>query len=100
MFVIACLHEGFTHVKVFAFNNSIGLGIIWRNHDVMDDIFLKQVSSCSHQCRAIVGKKFSHSTPSAEDIKPLTVFSFPSKEGATQARKTRHSGTGQDTEIY
>ena len=84
VFIIACLHEGFKYVKVLVLNNTIGLGVIWRNIDMMDAIFLRQVSSCSHKCGAIVSNNFGHSTPSAKDIfeykipKGLLIF-FPKR---------------------
>src|SRR5882724_9200588 len=94
MFVIACFHEGFMYVKVFALNNTIGLGVIWRNLDVMDAIFLRQVSSCSHRCRAIVGNNFSHSTPLVEDILeykvPKSLFIFLPKGAPLGPRRQGH----------
>jgi len=68
MFIIACLHEGFTYVEVLAFHNAIGLRIIRGDLDVMDTIFLRQVTSHSHKCRAIISNNLSYSTPSAKDI--------------------------------
>ena len=40
VFIIASLHEGFTYVEMFPLNNSVGLGVIRGNPDVMDAIFL------------------------------------------------------------
>jgi len=34
----------------------------------MDAIFLRQVTSCSHKCGAIISNNLGHSTPSAKDI--------------------------------
>jgi len=85
MFVTACLHERFAYVKMFVLHNAIGLRVIRGDLDVMDAIFLGQVSSCSHTCGAIVHKNFSHSTPLAKDIfkykipKGLVIF-FPKRE--------------------
>src|SRR5882672_8856428 len=66
--VIAGLHEGFTDVKVFPLDNTISLGIVRRNLDVMDAIFLGQVTSRRHERRTIVGNNFSNSTPSTKDV--------------------------------
>jgi len=41
MFVIACLHEAFVYVEVFVLNNTVGLGVIWGNLEMMDAIFLR-----------------------------------------------------------
>jgi len=68
MLIIAHLHEGFTYVKVFAFHNAIGLRVIRGDLDVMDAIFLRQVTHCSHKCGAIISNNLGHSTPSAKDI--------------------------------
>src|SRR5882724_10799052 len=68
MFVIAHLHEGFVFVEVFALNNAICLGVIWRTLDMMYAVFLREVSNCCYKCGAIVSNNFSHSTPSAQDI--------------------------------
>jgi len=65
MLVITHLHEGFANVKVVSLDNAIGLRVIQRDLDVMDAIFIRQVSSHSHKCRAIVSNNLSHSTPSA-----------------------------------
>jgi len=40
MFVIACFHEGLMYVRVLVLNNTIGLGDIRGNLDVIDAIFL------------------------------------------------------------
>jgi len=66
--VIAGLHEGFTDVEVFLLDNTIFLGIVRRNLDVMHAIFLGQVTSHRHECRTIVGYNFSDSTPSTKDV--------------------------------
>src|SRR5882672_3757057 len=55
-------------VEVFPFNNTISLGIVRRNLDVMDAIFLGQVTSHCHEHRTIVGNNFSDSTPSTKDV--------------------------------
>src|SRR5882672_9304891 len=55
-------------VEVFPFNNTISLGIVRRNLDVMDAIFLRQVTSHRHEFRTIVGNNFSDSTPSTKDV--------------------------------
>src|SRR5882672_5746002 len=68
VFIIAGLHEGFTDVEVLLLDNTICLGIVRRNLDVMDAIFLGQVTSCPHKCRTIVGNNFSDSTPSTKDV--------------------------------
>src|SRR5882724_3359801 len=68
MVVIACLHEGFAYVKVFPFHNAVGLRVIRGDLDVMDAIFLGQVTRHSHKCGAIISNNLSHSTPSAKDI--------------------------------
>ena len=66
--VITGLHEGFTDVKVLPLNNTICLGIVRRNLDVMDAIFLGQVTSHRHEHRTIVSNNFSDSTPSTKDV--------------------------------
>ena len=62
VFIIAHLHEGFANVEVFALNNAIGLGFIWRTLDMMYAVFFRQVSNCCYKCGAIVSNNFSHST--------------------------------------
>jgi len=94
MLIIAHLHEGFTYVEVFAFHNAIGLRVIRGDLDVMDAIFIRQVTRCSHKCGAIISNNLGHSTPSAKDILKYKVpesSRFPSEEGATQARMTGRS---------
>src|SRR5882672_1106695 len=66
--IIAGLHEGIMDVEVFPLDNTISLGIVRRNLDVMDAIFLGQITSCSHEHRTIVGNNFSDSTPSTKDV--------------------------------
>src|SRR5882672_896400 len=66
--VIAGLHEGFTDVKVFLLDNTISLGIVRRNLDVMDAIFLGQITGHCHKSRTIVGNNLSDSTPSTKDV--------------------------------
>src|SRR5882724_6002208 len=56
------------YVKVFVFHNAVGLRVIRGDLDVMDAIFLGQVTSLSHKCRAIISNNLGHSTPSAKDI--------------------------------
>src|SRR5882724_2830235 len=68
MFIIACVHEGFMYFRVFALNNTIGLGVIWGNLDMMDVIFLGQISSHCYKCGAIVSNNFHYSTPLTENI--------------------------------
>src|SRR5882672_5866599 len=68
VFVIAGLNEGFMDVEVLPLNNTISLGIVRRNLDVMDAIFLGQVTSRCHECRTIVSNNFSDSTPSTKDV--------------------------------
>ena len=68
MYVITHLHERLVYIKMFMLNNAIGLGVIQRDLDVMDAIFLRQVPSCSHKCGATIGNNFSYSTPLAKDI--------------------------------
>jgi len=53
---------------VFPFHNAIGLRVIRGDLDVMDAIFLGQVTRHSHKHRAIISNNLSHSTPSAKDI--------------------------------
>src|SRR5882672_5313305 len=55
-------------VKVFPLDNTICLGIVRKNFDVMDAIFFGQITSCRHECRTIVGNNFSDSTPSTKDV--------------------------------
>src|SRR5882672_9651668 len=80
--VIAGLHYGSTDVKVFPLDNTISLGIVRRNLDVMDAIFFRQITGRHHECRTIVGNNFSDSTPSTKDVleykitKSLLIF-FP-----------------------
>src|SRR5882672_5733068 len=66
--VIAGFHEGFTDVKVFPLDNTISLGIVRRNFDVMDAIFFGQITSRRHERRTIVGNNLSDSTPSTKDV--------------------------------
>src|SRR5882672_1540327 len=66
--IIAGLHEGFTDVKVFLLDNTISLGIVRRNLDVMDAIFFGKITSHCHERRTIVGNNLSDSTPSTEDV--------------------------------
>src|SRR5882672_2930606 len=96
--IIAGLHEGFMDVEVFPFNNTISLGIVRRNLDVMDAIFLRQVTSHRHECRTIVGNNFSDSTPSIKDVleykiaESLLIF-LPK---GTPFGPRRHGTTGLD----
>jgi len=53
---------------VFSLNNAVGLEVIWGDFDMMNAIFLKQVSRCCYECGTVFGNNFSHFTPSAEDI--------------------------------
>jgi len=39
MFVIACLHEGFTYVEIFPFHNAVALRVIRGDLDGVDAIF-------------------------------------------------------------
>src|SRR5882672_2315697 len=66
--VIAGLHEGFMDVKVFPLDNTISLGIVRRNLDVMDAIFLRQITGCRHEHRTIVSNNLSDSTPSTKYV--------------------------------
>jgi len=50
----------FTYVKMFPFHNAIGLRVIRGDLDVMDAIFLRQVTSCSHKCGAIISNNLGH----------------------------------------
>src|SRR5882724_882843 len=68
MFVIACLHEGFAYVKMFLLHKAVGLRVIRGDLDVMNAIFLRQVTSHSHKHRSIICNNLGHSTPSAKDI--------------------------------
>src|SRR5882672_7144296 len=68
VFVIAGLHEGFLDVEVLPLDKTIFLGIVRRNLDVMDAIFLGQVTSRCHKHRTIVGNNFSNSTSSTKDV--------------------------------
>src|SRR5882672_5340970 len=68
VFIIAGFHEGFMDVEVLPLDNTICLGIVRRNLDVMDAIFLGQVTSHRHECRTIVSNNFSDSTPSTKDV--------------------------------
>src|SRR5882724_3743573 len=68
MLVIACLHEGFVYVEVLAFHNAIGLRVIRGDLDVMDAIFLRQVTCHSHKCGAIISNNLGHYTQLAKDI--------------------------------
>ena len=68
MFIIACLHEGLTYVEIFALHKTIGLRVIRGALDVMDAIFLGQVTRCCHKCGAIISNNLGHPTPSAKDI--------------------------------
>src|SRR5882672_4998050 len=66
--IIAGLHEGVMDVKVFPLDNTISLGIVRRNVDVMDAIFIGRITSRHHEHRTIVGNNFSNSTPSTKDV--------------------------------
>src|SRR5467141_622263 len=66
--IIAGLHERFTDVKVFLLDNTISLGIVRRNLDVMDAIFLGQITGRHHERRTVVGNNLSNSTPSTKDV--------------------------------
>src|SRR5882672_5790721 len=66
--IIAGLHEGFTDVEVFPLDNTISLGIVRRNLDVMDAIFLGKITGRHNECRTIVGNNLSDSTPSTKDV--------------------------------
>src|SRR5882724_1250185 len=68
MFIIAHLHEGFTYVEMFPLHNAIGLRVKRGDLDVMNAIFLRQVTSCSHKCGSIISNNLGHSTPLAKDI--------------------------------
>ena len=53
MFVIAHIHGGLAYVKVFALNNTIGLGVVWGNLDMMDAVFLGQISCHCYECSVL-----------------------------------------------
>src|SRR5882672_6824673 len=61
--IIAGLHERFTNVEVFLLDNTIILGVIRGDLNVMDAIFFGQITSRSHECGTIVSNNFRNSTP-------------------------------------
>src|SRR5882724_1376212 len=68
MLVIARLHEGFVYVEVSAFHNAICLRVTRGDLDVMDAIFLGQVTCHNHKHGANISNNLGHSTPTAKDI--------------------------------
>ena len=54
--------------KCFPINHAIGLGVVWRYLDMMDSVFLGEISGCSYEHRNIVSDNFCNTTPLEEDI--------------------------------
>jgi len=65
---VACLEDGVAHRTVLPLNNTICLGVIRRDVDVVYAIPVREPIECCDVSRAIVSDYLANCSPSAEDL--------------------------------
>src|SRR6266481_493150 len=68
MVIVASLHEGLADVKMFPLYKAICLRVVRGNLDVMNTIFLGEVTHGSNKSRSIVHDNFGDAAPSAKNL--------------------------------
>jgi len=65
---LAGLHDCFPDVEVLRLYDSIGLGVVSRDSDVVDSVLFGEDISSSNVGSGVVGNNLFESSPAAEDI--------------------------------